>query len=185
MAKQISRKPGKALSELDKDCSWGCKRSSQGNVSFWKGYKLHVDTTESGIPVTAVVTVANVHDSQVAIPLEKLTERRVTHLYSVMDAAYDAAEIRSYIIAKGRVPLIDTNRSGDGSAKTFDPAEKERFKVRSSAERANSNLRDWLIGPALHVKGIKKVTFKLILATVALAAIKILQHLIESRPRTA
>jgi len=29
------------------------------------------------------------------------------------------------------------------------------------------------------------VTFKLILATVALAAIKILQQLIESRPRTA
>ncbi len=185
LAKQISQKPGKSLSELDKGCAWGCKRNSQGNVSYWKGYKLHLDTTESGIPVTAVVTAANVHDSQVAIPMEKLTERRVTHLYSVMDAAYDAAEIRSYIAAKGRVPLIDTNRRRDGSAKTFDPAEKERFKVRSSAERANSTLRDWLIGPGLYVRGIGKVSFKLILATVVLAAIKILQHLIEPRLKVA
>lgn len=185
LTKQIAQKPGKSMSELDKDCSWGCKRNSQGNISYWKGYKLHLDTTESGIPVTAVVTPANVHDSQVAIPMEKLTERRVTYLYSVMDAAYDAVDIRDYITAKGRVPLIDTNRRRDGSAKTFDPAEKERFKVRSSAERANSNLRDWLIGPSLYVRGIKKVTFKLILATVVLAAIKILQYLIEPRLKAA
>jgi hypothetical protein len=85
LAKQISQKPSKALSELDKACSWGSKRNSQWNVSDWKGYKLHLDTTESGISVTTVVT-AHAHDSQLAIPMEKLTERRV--------------------------PLIDTNRRG-------------------------------------------------------------------------
>jgi hypothetical protein len=153
-------------------------------VSYWKGYKLHLDTTDCGIPVTAVVTAANVHDSQVAIPMEKLTERRITHLYSIMDAAYDASEIHSYITAKGRVPLIDSNRRRDGSGKVFSPAEKERFKVRSSAERANSNLRDWLIGPALYVRGIEKVSFKLVLATVVLAAIKILQYIIAPRLQT-
>ena len=32
-------KPGKALKELDTDCAWGCKKNSQGNVSYWKGYR--------------------------------------------------------------------------------------------------------------------------------------------------
>jgi hypothetical protein len=54
---------------------------------FWKGYKLHLDVTDWGLPVTAVVTGASVHDSQVALPMEKVTERRVQHLYSVMDSA--------------------------------------------------------------------------------------------------
>jgi hypothetical protein len=39
-------------------------KNSQGNVSFWMGYKLHLGVTDLGIPVTAVVTGANVHDSQ-------------------------------------------------------------------------------------------------------------------------
>jgi hypothetical protein len=46
--------------------------------------------TDIGLPVTAIVTGANVHDSQAAIPMEKLTEKKVQHLYSLMDAAYDA-----------------------------------------------------------------------------------------------
>ena len=64
---------------------------------FWKGYKLHLDVTDWGLPVTAVVTGASVHDSQVALPMEKVTERRVQHLYSVMDSTYDAPKIRGYI----------------------------------------------------------------------------------------
>jgi hypothetical protein len=39
-------------------------------VSFWKGYKLHLDISDTGFPLTAVVTGANVHDSQPAIPKE-------------------------------------------------------------------------------------------------------------------
>ena len=33
------------------------------------------------------ITGANVHDSQIAFPLEKLSERNVCPLYSLMDAA--------------------------------------------------------------------------------------------------
>ncbi len=59
-----------------------------------EGHKLHLDVTDNGIPVSAIVTGANVHDSQVAIPLERMTEQRVNHLYSLMDSAYDAKPIR-------------------------------------------------------------------------------------------
>lgn len=178
LARQVSMRPGKALSEIDLPCAWGCKRNSQGNVSFWKGYKLHLDVTDLGIPVTAVVTGANVHDSQVALPMEKLSERKVTHLYSVMDCAYDAPEIRNYITNKGRSALIDQNARRGTDRVPFDPARKERFKVRTVVERANSHLKDHLIPKKIFVRGHDKVAFQVLCGVVCLAAVKILQYYI-------
>ncbi len=176
LARQVAQRPGKALRELNRQCSWGCKQNSQGNTFYWKGYKLHLDVSEGGIPLTAVVTGANVHDSQVAIPLEKLTERRVEHLYSVMDSAYDAAEIRSYITLRGRCALIEPNPRRKANGVGFDPAQQERFKIRSTVERAYSHLKDYLIPRALFVRGYRKVTVRLLCGVVCLAAVKILQH---------
>ncbi len=53
-------------------------------------YLVHLDVTDSGILMSAIVTGANVHDSQAAIPLELMSSERVTHLHSLMDSAYDA-----------------------------------------------------------------------------------------------
>lgn len=176
LERQLRMKPGKAVAELDCACAWGCKKNSQGNVSFWKGYKLHLDVTDLGIPVTAVVTGANVHDSQLAIPMEKWTERKITYLYSVMDSAYDARPIADYVEGMGRVPLIDPNKRRGGERKGFTPAQQERFKVRSVVERTNAHLKDWLIPPQIFVRGIAKVSFQLLCAVFSLAALKILQH---------
>jgi hypothetical protein len=44
-----------AVKMLSRDCAWGCKKNSQGNVSYWKGYKLHLDVTDAGIPVSMLV----------------------------------------------------------------------------------------------------------------------------------
>ncbi|MDR2897939.1 MAG: transposase [Spirochaetaceae bacterium] len=57
-------------------CSWGCKKNSQGNVETTKGYKLHLDVSDLGFPLTAIVTGANVHDSQLAIPIIDPNKRR-------------------------------------------------------------------------------------------------------------
>ncbi len=49
------------------------QRNSQGNDEYWCGYKLHWDVTYGGrIPVSCILTSANVHDSQVALPLMAL-----------------------------------------------------------------------------------------------------------------
>jgi transposase len=178
LATQARQKASVSVAQLDRNCAWGCKKNSQGNVTFWKGYKLHLDVTEMGIPVTAVVTGANVHDSQVAIPMEKLTERKIDHLYSLMDSAYDAQDIRSYIQGKGRVAIIDGNKRRGEGARPLDAAEKQRFKIRSTVERANSHLKDWLIGGKVYVRGIRKVRFHLLSGVVCLAAVKILQYLV-------
>jgi IS5 family transposase len=178
LARQIRLKSGRAIAELDKQAAWGCKRNSQGNATFWKGYKLHLDITDQGIPVTAIVTGANVHDSQVAIPMEKITEKRVTHLYSLMDAAYDAEPIRQYIEGKGRKAIIDMNRRKNDTRAPFDPATKERFKIRSTSERGNAHLKDWLLPSKIMVRGARKVSFQLLCGVLCLTALKILQVII-------
>lgn len=99
------------------------------------------------------MTGANVHDSQTAIPLEKMTERRVTHLYTMADAAYDAPELRAYISGKGRAVVIDHNKRRKVEGVQFDPLQKEQFKARTVVERANSHLKDHLLPAALYVKG--------------------------------
>ena len=68
---QRTRKAFKSLSCRNKDASWTCKQNSQGKVQYSKGYKLHLGVDGRGIPLTAVVTGANVHDSQLAIPMLK------------------------------------------------------------------------------------------------------------------
>lgn len=178
LARQIRQKAGQAIKEIDKEAAWGCKKNSQGNVSYWKGYKLHLDVSDLGIPVCAVLTGANVHDSQLAIPMEKITGKRVTFLYSLMDAAYDAGEIADFIRSRGRVPLIDSNKRGK-EKRRFSPCEQERFKIRSSVERANSNLKEWLLSAHIHVKGYKKVKQQVMFSVIMLACIKILQYIVK------
>jgi len=55
------------LAELPHTCDVGGKCNSQGFMSSWIGYKLHLDVADL-IPISAVLTSARVHDSQVAIP---------------------------------------------------------------------------------------------------------------------
>ena len=167
-----------ALKTLDKRCSWGCKKNSQGNVSYWKGYKIHLDVTDAGIPISVVVTGANVHDSQVAIPLERMTETRVTHLYSLMDAAYDSDTISSFIQERGRVPLIDHNKRRNDIRPGFDPASQCRYALRTTVERTNSHLKDWFLSSPYFVKGINKVSFQVMCGVLCLTALKILQFFI-------
>lgn len=175
--RQLRQGPGKSLSELDKECSWGCKTNSQGKMQYTKGYKLHLDVTDQGIPVSSCVTGANVHDSQVAIPLEKITERRVVHLYSMSDSAYDFPEHRAYISGKGRVAVIDPNNRRSPVKRKLDPLEAEQFKARTVVERANSHLKDHLLPSDLYIKGYRKVNFTLQMGVLCLAGLKILQIL--------
>ena len=167
-----------ALKTVDIRCFWGCKENSQGNLSYWKGYKIYLDVTDAGIQLSDVVTEANVHDSQVAIPLERMTEARVTHLYSLMDAAYDSDTINSFIRGRGRVPLIDHNKRRNDTRPGFDPASQRRYAIRTTVERTNSHLKDWFLSSPYFVKGIKKVSFQVMCGVLCLTAIKILQFFI-------
>jgi hypothetical protein len=173
--KQTTQEAKTSLEGIDKKCAWGCKKNSEGNISFWKRFKLHLDVSDTGFPLTSVVTGANVHDSQLAIPMEQLTEMEVPFGYSLMDSAYDSKIIDGFIRSHGRIPIIDPNKRKDNERPPLDPAKQERYNIRSTVERANSHLKDSLIPRSIYVKGYKKVSFVLMTAVICLAALKYLQ----------
>jgi hypothetical protein len=69
------------------------------------------------IPVSCVLTSASLHDSQVAIPLRTMTSARVSYLYDLMDAAYDAAAVHDHSPALGHAPIVDRNFRADQEGK--------------------------------------------------------------------
>jgi hypothetical protein len=157
------------LAELDTACATGTKKNAQGYKISWKGYKLHLDTACCGVPISAVLTGANVHDSRVALPLSRISAQRVDACYELMDAAYCSTVIREEIQAAGRVPLIDHNPRR-GEKREFAPHEAQRYKTRSGAERCNARLKDEFGARHVQVRGHAKVMCHLMLGVVALCA---------------
>lgn len=172
LKRQAQQSLEQSLAELPTQCSYGCKKDSKGVAYFWRGYKLHLDVSDSGYPLSAVVTSAHLHDNQVAIILEKMTEAKVQSCYSLMDSAYDSQVIKAYIESRGRVPIIDPNPR---YSPPLDPAKQQRFKIRTTVERAYSYLKDNLIPKNIYVKGYQKVSFVLMNAVLCLAALRTLQ----------
>jgi hypothetical protein len=123
-----------------------------------------------------VLTAASPHDSQVAIPLAKMTSERVTYLYELMDAAYDAKTIADFCRSQGRVPIIGKNSRGKDVA-PMEPATARRYDERTTVERANSALKDDFGGRMVRVRGHAKVFAHLMFGILALTADRLL-HLV-------
>jgi len=147
----------------------GVKRNAQGFQESWKGFKLHIDTADGGIPISCILTSASMHDSGASLPLEAITNSRVVSLYTLMDSAYDAPIIRSDVEKKGKVAIIDSNPRR-GEKIEFSPPQKERYKVRSTAERANARIKDDFGGRYVRVRGASKVMCHLMFGVIALTA---------------
>ena len=162
------------LADLPRACDVGSKTNSKGFKSSWIGYKLHLDVADGQIPISAVVTSASVHDSQVAIPLATLTAARVINLYDVMDAAYCSPLLRQHSRDLNHIPLIDHNPRG-GQKIDFAPHAAERFKTRTQVERVNARLKDEFGARWVRVRGPAKVTAHLMLAVLALTADQLLR----------
>jgi hypothetical protein len=162
------------LGSLPTACDRGAKKDSKGFAHCWTGYKLHIDTADGEIPISCILTSASVHDSQVAIALMKMTATRVTSLYDLMDAAYDSKIIAAESELLGHVPIIDQNPRR-GEKLEMDPAKKERYKVRTTSERANSRLKDNFGGRFVRVRGAEKVMTHLMFGILVLAADQLLR----------
>jgi len=174
LTRQINQTPAEALKDIPTVCNVGSKTNAQGYKETWRGYKLHVDTSDCGLPITTLLTSASLHDSQVAIPMMKMTTERVTYLYDLMDSAYDAKPIHEVSKALGHIPIIDRNpRRGDALPMT--PAEAVRYNERTSAERFNSRLKGEFGGETVMVRGHKKVKLHLMFGVIALFADQMLR----------
>ena len=177
MERQLERGLDENLADLPTACAWGCKKNSQGKVESWCGYKLHVDTIDGDIPVSAILSSASLHDSQVAIPLAQMTALRVISLYDLADAAYDAKEIREMSARLGHVAIIDHNPRR-GEKRDFSPAEAVRYRERSAAERVNSHLHDEHGGRHVRVRGAIKVAAHLAFGVMVIAAEQMLKRIV-------
>lgn len=171
---QINQTPHEALKDIPTHCDIGVKKNSKGYIQAWIGYKLHIDTACNGLPITTVLTSASVHDSQVAIPMMKITSERVTYLYDIMDAAYDAAPIYNVSRSLNHVPIIDKNPRRSGSI-CLTPAEQIRYKERTIAEHTNSRLKEEFGGDKIKVRGYIKVKLHLMFGVIALFADQLLR----------
>jgi hypothetical protein len=171
---QMKQTAEEAIRELPIVCDRGTKKNSKGYMTSWNGYKLHLDTNDIGLPISALVTSASLHDSQAAIPLIKLTSAKVVYLYDLMDAAYDAKRIEETSRKFGHVPITDKNGRGKDVV-PMAPHEAERYKIRSTAERANSRLKEDFGANTVMVKGHHKVTLHLMFGVITLFADQLLR----------
>lgn len=167
------------------ECSIGVKTSHDGNQKYWRGYKLHLDVADGQIPITAMLTSASLHDSQVAIPLATMTATRVINLYDVMDSAYHATEILEHSREMGHVPIVHApkrrkkgllfGREAVYEAEEFTWAEAERFRERTMVERVNGRLKDEFGAASIRVRGAQKVMAHLMFGVLALTADQVLR----------
>jgi hypothetical protein len=168
--RQRRQKLARMLQELPQQCDIGTKISSHGHQQYWKGYKLHLDVADGQLPVTALLTSASVHDSQVAIPLMTITSERVIHLYELMDSAYDADSIYQHSRELNHIPIIAPHgRRGTRKpsqlpkiypakpAPQLTWAQQERYKERTMSERVHARLKDEFGASQIRVRGASKV----------------------------
>jgi hypothetical protein len=171
---QLSQSALESIALLPKGCDRGVKKNAKGYTETWNGFKLHLDTNDCGFPLSAILTSASVHDSQVAIPLMKLTSSKVTYCYDLMDAAYDAVQIWDQSRELGHVPIIDRNPRGK-EAIPMAPHEAARYNERTAAERCNSRLKEDFGARNVMVRGADKVMLHLMFGVLALFADQLLK----------
>ncbi len=174
LERQGDQSAEEAVKELPVLCDCGVKKNSKGFKETWIGYKFHADVNDCGLPVSLVLTSASVHDSQVAIPLVKMSSSKVDYLYDLMDAAYDAKLIYEASRSQGHVPIIDKNPRGK-EVIPMAPHEASRYKERTGVERFYSRLKEEFGGRNVMVRGAKKVMTHLMFGTMAIFADQLLK----------
>lgn len=163
----MDQEGSEAIAALSYVCNRGVKKNSKGYLQSWNGFKLHVDVNDTMLPLSVVLTSASVHDSQVAIPLIKMTSAKVVYCYDLMDAAYDAKQIREQSQALDHVAIIDRN-SRKGEVIPMSPHEARKYNERSSCERFNGRSKEEFGGRHVMVPGPDKVMMHLMFGVVAL-----------------
>ena len=176
LAQQHGKPLALLLNELPRECDRGSKCNAQGYKNSWNGYKLHIDTADCGVPVSALLSSASMHDSLAAMPLAFMTAERVTNCYDLMDAAYCSSVLREHSRSLGHVPLIDHNPR-KGEKIEFTLSEAQRYKERSQAERINARLKDDYGGRYVRVRGNAKVMSHLMFGILALTANQLMRLL--------
>lgn len=162
------------LALVSTECGVGIKQNSKGNREVWIGGKLHISAVDGDIPITAIYSGANVHDSSVALPLIQETSKKINYLYDLQDAGYDADIIREFSKQNGHRPIIDINPKNsqelrdriqliEDEKKKFEffglqeSSDTHHYNKRSMVERVNKYLKDDFGCDKIYYQGATKV----------------------------
>jgi len=174
--RQVSQELDEMVSELPVACDTGYKINSQGNPSYWRGYKLHADWSDEGIPVSYLVTSASMHDSQASIPLTIMSSKRTQYLYELMDAGYDVVQIQTMSERHNHAPIIKPNNRRSKVKRVLESYRARRYRIRSVAERGFGALKDDFRIEGSRFRGDAKVKAHIGFAMVVLTMRKIFQY---------
>ena len=153
------------VDEFDSESKIGY--NSQGS---FKGFKLHMSCDEKEVPLRAVVTTANVHDSQKAEELLAPTER------TGGDSGYDNKSIKQAAKNIGSKPIFVHNPRREGKEKKR-KTPKILKKVRVIIEQCNGFIKSevmqhaWTIVKGLAAKTVFALTAVLTMQSLALYSI--------------
>jgi len=86
-------------SDIAQACERGTKCNAQDFKTSWNRYKLHFDTADCGVPISALLSSASMHDSRACIPLALISQQRVINLYDAINAACAAKTCASIVWA--------------------------------------------------------------------------------------
>lgn len=124
-------------------------RQKKGEIGYdgnkkVKGIKLSVITENHGLPVAAIISPANIHDSKLYIPtiqglkLKLRVGRPITRPKVInADKAYDSKEIRYYNRNRGIITNVPVNNRNRKNLKVGRPfrLNKEEYARRNAVER--------------------------------------------------
>lgn len=163
------------LQELPRACDKGCKTNSKGSKQWWIGYKLHMDVADGAVPLSCILTSASLHDSQVAIPLARMSADRVISLYDLMDRGYESQHIEAYSRRLGHVPIMDHQKRAGSEPSVMAPHEQVRYRERTTVERANAGMKEQFGARYVRVRGHAKVMAHLMFGVLALTVDRLLR----------
>ena len=106
-----------------------------------------------------------------------MSAQRVRSCYALMDSAYDSPAIGEHSRSLNVVPIIDYHHRR-GEAPEMDPATKQRYGERTTAECGFSLLKEKFGGRDVWVKGYAKVLAHLGFCLLALTADRLLNLLL-------
>ena len=78
-----------------------------------------------------------------------------------------------YVIAAGKVPIIDPKKPRGDEKIPLEPATKERYNIRTTVERTNSTIKDDFGGRYVRVRGHEKVSAHLMFGVLAMTALRL------------
>lgn len=135
--------------------------------------------------MAALTTSASVNDTQVTIPLMRLSSSRLRYCYALMDCGYQGPEIPAVAASLGHVTIVAPKPRKGVRLVPLESDRQRHFRARTAVERFYSQLKDGGTTRQVWVRSQAKVHTTLMCALLVVFFAKLLPTLVDYNRRTA